>query len=46
MIQIKKIKAEIESPCSECEGDGQPGTCATISSLGRCPLEYCKNNGK
>lgn len=31
---------EPTSPCDTCEGHGLPGTCASISSLGRCPLEY------
>lgn len=31
---------EPTSPCDTCEGNNLPGTCASISSLGRCPLEY------
>lgn len=33
---------EKQSPCVGCEGDNLPGTCATISSLGKCPLEHQK----
>lgn len=35
-------KQDPASPCENCEGNGLPGTCASISSLGRCPLEYNK----
>lgn len=36
------LLGSIKNPCRDCEGDGLPGTCAGISSLGRCPLEYRK----
>ena len=31
-----------DSPCLKCPGDESPGTCASISELGRCALKYQK----
>lgn len=39
---IDSMQEKPKFPCDECDGDGLAGTCASIQSLGRCPLEYRK----
>ena len=34
----------LESPCKDCPGDNQAGTCASISGLGQCRLELNRNS--
>ena len=36
----------LDNPCDNCDGDGLPGTCASIMELGRCRIENKRKYGE